>query len=295
MSQASFAARVGTLVTRVELELARRLDALPRHASRLADAMRQATLGGGKRLRPLLVYASGQALGLPLEQLDAPAAAVELIHCYSLVHDDLPAMDDDALRRGQPTIHVAWDEATAILAGDALQALAFETLADVEDAEAARGMSRLLAHACGVAGMAGGQALDLEFEGGQPSQDEVEAMYRQKTGALIAAAVLLPAEFRPQPEPARRQALADFAWSIGLAFQIRDDLLEVEGDSARIGKSASSDAERSKASWPARFGTTAARERMQTLEQQAHRGLEALGGPSEGLYWLGEKLLNRSY
>src|SRR5699024_9928369 len=206
MSAAAFSERTDLLTGRLEACLERRLQALPGSDVPLAEAMTYADMGGGKRLRPLLVYASGQALGLDLpgpddtdgHLLDAPAMAVELIHCYSLVHDDLPVMDDDDLRRGRPTLHLAFDEATAILAGDALQALAFEVLAGLPDAAASQRMIAQLAHACGVVGMAGGQALDLHFEGKQPDREAVEDMFRRKTGALIHAAVMMPAALAPE-------------------------------------------------------------------------------------------------
>jgi len=293
MSDSSFASRADALTRRAERCLAQRLDALPANGARLADAMRYAALGGGKRLRPLLVYAGGEALDLSPDELDAPATAVELIHCYSLIHDDLPAMDDDELRRGRPTLHLAFDEATAILAGDALQAMAFETLADFEHAEAARAMSGTLARACGVVGMAGGQALDLQFEGERPDRTAVEDMFRRKTGALIHAAVMMPTALRPDLAQDQRRALSDFADTIGLAFQIRDDLLEIEWDTEAIGKSSDSDASRQKASWPVLFGVEAARERIDRLASDAAEALARVEGNTEGLEWLAGRLVNR--
>ncbi|MEE4304671.1 MAG: farnesyl diphosphate synthase [Wenzhouxiangella sp.] len=293
MSPPPFAERVDGLIRRAESALGDRLRALPVNAARLAEAMHYAALGGGKRLRPLLVYASGEALELPADELDAPAMAVELIHCYSLVHDDLPAMDDDDLRRGRATVHLAFDEATAILAGDALQALAFEVLTAVPDAEASRSMSRELARACGVVGMAGGQALDLQFEGRKPDRAAVEDMFMRKTGALIHAAVMMPTALRPDMASSQRESLSRFAGAIGLAFQIRDDLLEVEGDTESIGKSSDSDASRQKASWPALFGVDAARKRIEELADQATEALAHVEGETDGLNWLAGRLLNR--
>lgn len=293
MTESAFAARADELIARVERVLDERLRPLPATGARLPEAMRYAALDGGKRLRPLLVYAAGEALELAPEALDAPAAAVELIHCYSLVHDDLPAMDDDALRRGQPTVHVAFDEATAILAGDALQALAFEMLSEVRDAGAARSMTAILARACGVIGMAGGQALDLKFEGERPGRPAVEDMFRRKTGALIHAAVMMPTALRPELASARREALSRFADAIGLAFQIRDDLLEIEGDTESIGKSCDSDSARQKASWPTLFGVDAARARIEELATEAAEALTQFGDNTEGLSWLAQRLLNR--
>jgi len=293
MADPSFAVRTDDLTRRAEEVLADRLESLPPSGARLAKAMRYAALGGGKRLRPLLVYASGETFGLPLAALDAPATAVELIHCYSLVHDDLPAMDDDDLRRGRPTLHLAFNEALAILAGDALQAIAFEVLTEVEDPAAAVAMSRRLARACGVVGMAGGQALDLQFEGEQPDRDAVEDMFRRKTGALIHAAVMMPTALKPDLAEEQRQALSDFADTVGLAFQIRDDLLEVECDTESIGKSIDSDASHHKASWPALFGVEAARERIEELAGQAADQLARVEGNTAGLAWLAGRLLNR--
>ncbi|NBB91544.1 MAG: geranyl transferase [Gammaproteobacteria bacterium] len=293
MSTRPFEQRVAELTTRVERILAARLESLPGTDSTLAAAMRYAVFNGGKRLRPLLVYASGEALGQGIDRLDAPAAAVELIHCYSLVHDDLPAMDDDDLRRGKATVHLAFDEATAILAGDALQAMAFEVLAEIEDAEAARRMALDLARACGVLGMAGGQALDLKFEGQRPDREAVENMFRRKTGALIHAAVLMPAALKPAFGEDQRQALSSFADHIGLAFQIRDDLLEIEEDTEAIGKSSDSDANRQKASWPMLFGTGAAQERIDGLAARASEDLARLAGRTESLAWLADRLVNR--
>ncbi|RFF27120.1 MULTISPECIES: polyprenyl synthetase family protein [unclassified Wenzhouxiangella] len=295
MPDGAFAQRAETLIRRTETSLRSRLAALPANGAQLSEAMRYAALGGGKRLRPLLVYTSGEALGLPHDQLDAPAMAVELIHCYSLVHDDLPAMDDDNLRRGRPTVHLAFDEATAILAGDALQAMAFEILTEVGDATAARTMSAQLARACGVIGMAGGQALDLQFEGQTPQRAAVEDMFRRKTGALIHVSVMMPAALRPELEKRQYQALSRFADTIGLAFQIRDDLLEIESDTESIGKPSDSDASRRKASWPALFGIDAARSRIDELAEQAAEALTEVEGDTDGLEWLAERLINRRF
>jgi len=293
MPDSRFAARADALTRRAEQCLQRRLEALPASDARLAEAMRYAAMGGGKRLRPLLVYACGQALGLPEKPLDAPAMAVELIHCYSLVHDDLPAMDDDELRRGRPTVHLAFDEATAILAGDALQAMAFEVLTEIPDAQASRSMSAALARACGVVGMAGGQALDLQFEGKHPDRAAVEDMFRRKTGALIHAAVMMPTALVPDLSTDRHEALSHFADAVGLAFQIRDDLLEIEWDTEAIGKSSDSDISRQKASWPILFGADAARRRIDELAEEAADALARLDGDTKGLEWLAERLLNR--
>jgi len=264
---------------RVEAALARRLPAAEAEPARLHRAMRYAALGQGKRIRPLLVYATGAAIGVAPESLDAPACAVELIHAYSLVHDDLPAMDDDDLRRGRPTTHRAFDEATAILAGDTLQVLAFEILAEdpmptVGDAGRVD-MIRLLARASGTQGMAGGQAMDLAATGRRLDPSQIEAMHARKTGALIRASVMIACAAAPALSAARREALDRYGQAIGLSFQIVDDLLDVLGDPLVTGKGAGSDALRGKPTYPAIAGVAAARARANEL---AHEGIEALAG-----------------
>ena len=246
--------------------------------ARLHRAMRYAALGEGKRIRPLLVYATGVAIGVPPEALDAPAAAAELIHAYSLVHDDLPAMDDDDLRRGRPTTHRAFDEATAILAGDALQVLAFDLLANepmpgVGDAGRLE-MIRLLARASGTQGMAGGQAMDLAATGRRLEPRQIEEMHARKTGALIRASVLIACAACPTLTAPKRDALDRYGRAIGLSFQIVDDLLDVLGDPAVTGKVAGSDALRGKPTYPAIAGVAAARVRAAEL---AGEGIAALG------------------
>ncbi len=229
---------------------------------RLLEAMRYSTLAGGKRVRPVLVYATGESLGASLETLDAAAAAVELIHVYSLVHDDLPAMDNDDLRRGRPTCHKAFDEATAILTGDALQARAFEVLAQAPasiSATARIEMLRVLADGIGTRGMAGGQAIDLAAVKQSLTESALERMHRQKTGALIQASVLLGAISAGLTEVPERAALAEFGAEIGLAFQIQDDILDVEGNTDALGKRAGADAERVKPTYPSVLGLEAAR------------------------------------
>ncbi len=225
---------------------------------RLHTAMRYAVLGGGKRMRPLLVYATGTALGVPEADLDIPAAAVELIHAYSLVHDDLPAMDDDDLRRGKPTVHVAFDEGTAILVGDALLTLAFELLSRAEfDASVTLAMVRELAQASGArTGMVAGQALDLAAVGQSLDIDELRRMHAGKTGALIRASVRLGA-LAAKADRTTREALDDYANALGLAFQIRDDILDVEGESKTIGKTPGKDAANNKPNYPALLGIDA--------------------------------------
>jgi geranylgeranyl pyrophosphate synthase len=290
-------ARFRAHLERLEKELDRRLrpDAAPTH--KLTESMRYSLLGGGKRLRPQLVYASAETLDLDPKRLDAAACAVEMIHCYSLIHDDLPAMDDDALRRGKPTAHLAFDEATAILAGDALQALAFETLASEpalnQPIAAAAVMIAELSSACGLAGMAGGQAQDMALEHQTPDQDTLETMFRLKTGALIRASVMMPTALVPDLSVERLEDLRTFAEHIGLAFQIRDDLLDVEGQTEIIGKTAGADQAHGKATWPGLFGIEAAYRRIDALNDQARAALDRFGGKTEVLHWLADQLVDR--
>jgi farnesyl diphosphate synthase len=266
---------------RVEAVLLRVLPAEDREPVRLHRAMRYAALGEGKRIRPLLVYATGAAIGVAPESLDAPAAAVELIHAYSLAHDDLPAMDDDDLRRGRPTTHRAFDEATAILAGDALQVLAFEILANLPmpsvDAAARLEMMRRLAHASGTFGMAGGQAIDLAATGRRLEPRQIEEMHALKTGALIRASVLMACAAAASLPQAQRDALDRYGRAIGLSFQIVDDLLDVLGDPAVTGKVAGSDALRGKPTYPAIAGVQAARARATELAEAGVAALAAFG------------------
>lgn len=283
------------------------LDALPDPAAapqRLHAAMRHGVLNGGKRMRPLLVYATGTALGATDADLDAAAVAVELIHCYSLVHDDLPAMDDDALRRGQPTVHVAFDEPTAILAGDALQALAFDVLAGgALPAERRVAMLAELARAAGVAGMCGGQALDIDATGtwGTPRAAtgddafrlaDLERLHALKTGALLRCAVRLGA-LASGASPAQRQALDTYADALGLAFQIKDDLLDIEGDAATLGKTAGKDAAQDKATFPALLGVAASRARLAALAATMQDALAALDVDTGALATLARQVVER--
>jgi geranylgeranyl pyrophosphate synthase len=264
---------------------------------RLHAAQRYAVLGGGKRLRPLLVYCTGEALDIPTGALDAPAAAVELIHSYSLVHDDLPAMDDDDLRRGQPTTHRAFDEATAILAGDALQVLAFSLLARDRAAgvsfEARLKMIQILADASGTEGMAGGQALDLSAVGRELRLEELEVMHRLKTGALIRASVLLAAACAPELTPAEWDALDAYSQDIGLAFQIQDDILDVEGSTEDLGKTIGADAARAKPTYPSVLGLEAAKIRARDLQRRACAHLAPFRGRTQVLEWLASYVIDR--
>jgi farnesyl diphosphate synthase len=278
---------------RVEASLDAALPDPVRAPQRLHAAMRHATLGGGKRMRPLLVYAAGTMTGADEGVLDAPATAVELIHAYSLVHDDLPAMDDDALRRGQPTVHIAFDEATAILAGDALQTLAFEVLAG-SDAGAVLRVAWLqtLAQASGVAGMCGGQALDIDATGQLQSLQALQHMHALKTGALIRASVRLGA-LAGGVEEATLQRLDAFAQALGLAFQVRDDILDVEASSQILGKTAGKDAAQSKSTYPALLGIDGAKARLDALAIQMRQLLEPFGARADPLAALGELAIKR--
>lgn len=283
MSGSATAATLARWIARVNACLDAVLPSADAAPQRLHTAMRYAALGPGKRLRPLLVYASGDALGIAPEQLDHAAAAVELIHAYSLIHDDLPAMDDDALRRGRPTVHIAFDEATAILAGDALQALAFEslTLAPLA-AERRIHMVRTLASGAGAAGMAGGQALDLDAVGQQIGESDLIVMHARKTGALIRCCAGLAAD-AADAEPDLRTCLDGFAAALGLAFQIRDDLLDVEASSAELGKTAGKDAAAAKPTYVSMLGIEVARQRLAEQAQRMAEALAHLPGNSRAL------------
>ena len=274
------AARVPVYQQRIEGVLARALEIEGGATPRLLEAMRYSTLAGGKRVRPVLVYATGEALGASLEVLDSAAAAVELIHVYSLVHDDLPAMDNDDLRRGRPTCHRAFDEATAILTGDALQARAFEVLAHAaaQISPAARlEMLRVLADAIGTRGMAGGQAIDLESVKQTLDEAALERMHRLKTGALIQASVLLGAISAGVQNAPERTALAEFGAEIGLAFQIQDDILDVEGTTTTLGKRAGADADRIKPTYPSVLGLENSRVQALARRDRAIAALAPLG------------------
>jgi len=290
--------RLLALSARADAALARVLPSEQQSPLELHRAMRYAVLGGGKRLRPLLVYAAGLALGVDSAELDAPACAVELIHAYSLVHDDLPAMDDDALRRGRPTCHIVYGEAMAILAGDALQALAFEILAHDphSGADAARtlDMLRVLGRACGAEGMAGGQALDLAAVGRKLTLAELEHMHACKTGALIRTAVRLGA-LTAGADAAALDALDRYAAAVGLAFQVRDDILDVEGESAVIGKTAGKDAAAEKPTFPSIIGLDASRARLSELTTIALQAIAPLGDRAALLEELAHYAAGRSH
>jgi geranylgeranyl pyrophosphate synthase len=284
---------------RVETALATRLPPADQVPKRLHEAMRYVALGGGKRVRPLLVYFTGEVLGLPPTVLDAPACAIELIHAYSLVHDDLPAMDDDDMRRGRPTCHIAYDEATAILVGDALQVLAVKILADdptlERDANVRLALIDVLAEAAGPAGMAGGQAIDIESIGKPMTRSDLERMHRLKTGALIRASVLMAALCRTDLAPDRRQQLVRFAESAGHAFQVQDDILDVEGDAGRLGKTPGADEARHKPTYPSIVGLDEAKRIARGLYQDSLDALSDFGDAAEPLRWLSAYIIERDY
>ena len=267
--------------SRAESALDARLPAASKLPERLHEAMRYCVLGGGKRLRPLLTYATGRALDLTMDRLDGPACAVEFVHVYSLIHDDLPAMDNDDLRRGKPTCHKAYDEATAILAGDALQALAFHVLAHdpaIDVAAACRvAMIETLATACGSLGMVGGQAIDLDSVGKTLDVPGLECMHIRKTGALIRASVRLAALAKPGLEVELADKLDHYAKCIGLAFQIQDDILDEESDTQTLGKTQGKDRDNNKPTYPALLGMAGAKQKAQELHEEALASLSGFG------------------
>ncbi|MDX9995892.1 MAG: polyprenyl synthetase family protein [Rhodocyclaceae bacterium] len=292
-----FAAWMQDCQTRMEDVLAHWLPPARIAPQRLHEAMRYAVLGGGKRVRPLLAFGAGEAVGADVERVRHAAAAVELIHAYSLVHDDMPAMDDDALRRGKPTVHVEFDEATALLVGDALQSLAFDILAGeplAPDADAQLGMVRLLAQAAGSRGMAGGQAIDLASVGKPLDLAELEFMHIHKTGALIRASVLLGARCA-HADDATLGALDHYAKCIGLAFQVVDDVLDAEASTATLGKTAGKDAANNKPTYVSLLGATRARELAQELRADARAALDTLPAPTRRLRQLADFVVERAF
>jgi len=287
------AAEVSAWQARFEKVLDRRLPPDSHDPAVLHQAMRYSVLGGGKRLRPILVYATGKSLGLAPEQLDPIAAAIECIHAYSLIHDDLPAMDDDDLRRGRPTCHRAFDEATAILAGDALQALAFEILAS-ELTGSANGLAVIneIARACGSMGMAGGQALDLQAVGCQLDESALSRMHGLKTGALIRASITAPCLLAGTGSKIRSH-LSDFGACIGLAFQVHDDILDVTGDSELTGKKTLADAALDKPTFVSVIGLQNAHSRALELRDRALTVLTQVPGDTDLLAWLAGYVVSR--
>ncbi|ODT36154.1 MAG: geranyl transferase [Lautropia sp. SCN 70-15] len=292
---------------RIERALETALPAADEHPVPLHDAMRYAVLGGGKRIRPLLVLAAGEAVGAPQAALVAAGCAVEMIHAYSLVHDDLPCMDDDVLRRGRPTVHVVWGEALAMLVGDALQAMAFEVLAGVDRPAAARMVAELAA-AAGSRGMAGGQAIDLAAVGGPMTQAALEDMHRRKTGALLRASVRLGAMCGDAPAAASARPGADdthsrlddararldqYAEAIGLAFQVVDDILDVEGDAATLGKTAGKDADSNKPTYVSVLGLAESKRMAADLHASALSAIAPLGEAGRRLRELADLIVLR--
>jgi len=292
-----FPAWMSAVQQRTEAALERLLPPAATAPALLHAAMRYAALGGGKRVRPLLCHAAGATFGADAAQLDRAACAVEMIHVYSLVHDDLPCMDDDVLRRGKPTCHVEYDEATALLVGDALQAQAFQVLAaEPLGADATRqlGMLSLLAHAAGSRGMAGGQAIDLAAVGQTLTLAELEFMHIHKTGALIRAAVLLGAHCGGA-DAAALERLTHFANRAGLLFQVVDDILDAEASTATLGKTAGKDAAQGKPTYVALLGSQRAKEQAAELRAEAHAALADFGTHARRLHELTDFIVERSF
>jgi farnesyl diphosphate synthase len=288
-----------TCQSRVEKALADRLQEENQLPKTLHRAMRYSTLDGGKRMRPMLTFCTGKTLGLAPEILDGPACAVEFIHVYSLIHDDLPAMDDDDLRRGKPTSHIAFDEATAILAGDALQALAFQTLANDSSmnasAEQRIRMITTLTKASGSRGMVGGQAIDLESVGKELTLPELENMHIHKTGALIRASVQLATLSDPDLDSTIANNLDHYAKCIGLSFQVKDDILDEESDTATLGKTQGKDQDNNKPTYPALLGLQGAKDKAQALHEEALKSLDAFGSEADLLRELSLYIIKRDH
>ena len=297
MSSSAFADWMAATQARVEAALAHHLPAADSIPARLHDAMRYATLGGGKRVRPLLAFAAGEVSGATPEKLEVVACAVELIHAYSLVHDDLPCMDDDVLRRGRPTCHVEFDEPTALLVGDSLQTLAFELLAGPALGDPARQleMIALLAHASGSRGMAGGQAIDLASVGKPLDQPELELMHALKTGALIRASVLLGALPGRPLSADERASLDRFARRAGLLFQVVDDILDCTASTATLGKTAGKDSATDKPTYVSLLGLDAARAHAEELRSDALAALAIFGGRAARLTQLADFICHRQF
>lgn len=278
------------------------LDNLPEVAPKLRDAMAYGVLLGGKRVRPFLVYNVAKSLGIDYDLADAPAAAIECIHAYSLIHDDLPAMDDDSLRRGHPTCHVKFGEATAILAGDALQTMAFEILGTAAEKFAARGLTaslvemyKVLARGSGYAGMCGGQELDLEAEGLLVSQEALEKVHRHKTGALIESAVDLGLLLNPTLPQGTKEAYASYARGIGLAFQVWDDVLDIISDTETLGKPQGSDEAEEKSTYPRLMGLEAAKKYALDLANKAKDSLKATAHDTQVLCDFADFIVSRDH
>ena len=294
-----FQSRLSSYQQRVNSALDKYLptDDPPEH--NLAEAIRYSVIGGGKRIRPAMVYAAGEAMGVSNDLLDIPACAIEMIHAYSLIHDDLPAMDDDDLRRGRPTCHKAFDEATAILAGDALQALAYEILAKDDHKELTPehriNMLSLLTEASGAHGMAGGQAVDLASVGKQLNLAQLENMHRLKTGALIRASILLGAMCQQNISDDEINILSEYSLCIGLSFQIQDDILDVIGDTETLGKPQGSDEAQEKPTFPAIIGLEESKQLALEQHQQAINILQPLDKRADSLRELSAYIVERKF
>ncbi|MGA7950468.1 MAG: polyprenyl synthetase family protein [Thiobacillaceae bacterium] len=293
-----FTAWMNARQARMETVLAEALPGTGHGPKRLHDAMRYAVLGGGKRVRPLLAFAAGEAAGAPADRVEKAAAAVELIHAYSLVHDDMPPMDNDVLRRGKATVHVEFDEASALLVGDALQSLAFEVLAEAgsdQDPAIQLQMVKQLAQAAGSRGMAGGQAVDLESVGHALSLPELEFMHILKTGALIRASVQLGTLCGKPESEAEKRALDHYAKCVGLAYQVVDDVLDADSSTATLGKTAGKDASQLKPTYVSLLGLAPARALAETLHQDALQALTLFGDQATRLRDLADYIIQRTH
>jgi farnesyl diphosphate synthase len=298
MFETDFQAWMGAVQARMETALARLLPAAQLAPAKLHEAMRYAVLEGGKRVRPLLAFAAGELSEAPRERVEVAAAAVELIHAYSLVHDDLPCMDDDVLRRGKPTVHVEYDEATAMLVGDALQSLAFQLLSEnrlASEPQRQLEMVRTLAAASGSRGMAGGQQIDLEATGKPLTLPELELMHIHKTGALIRAAVMLGFSCGERFSESEKASLDRYAKAVGLAFQVVDDLLDSEANTATLGKTAGKDAKQGKPTYVSVIGLAAARRMADELRQEAQEAIRDLGVRARRLSALADYIVLRKF
>ena len=295
--QQPLADRLAGYSQQVDAQLERILPPASGPAERLFAAMRYSVLNGGKRLRPALCFAAADAIGVSNINTTKVAAAVEMIHAYSLIHDDLPAMDNDDLRRGKPTCHIQFDEATAILAGDALQSLAFQQLTELTDmaSDSLVELMSILATYSGCSGMAAGQAIDLAATGQTLDIDQLDTMHRHKTGALIEASVMMGAITAGGASQAQLSALRDFAHAIGLAFQVQDDILDVESSTEQLGKQQGSDAANNKSTYTSLLGLERARNQAASLYQQSIDSLEVFADRAEPLRQLASFIVNRAY
>ena len=296
MNNYDFEQDLKDIQARINQFLEAQLNQVDTQPAPLADAMKYALLLGGKRIRPFLVYATGRMLGASMNQLDYVAAAIEAVHAYSLIHDDLPAMDNDSLRRGEPTCHIAFDEATAILAGDALQAFAFETLANATalSAEQKVRLVHALSHAAGAQGMCLGQSLDLISEHKSVSLTELERIHNSKTAALLSAALIMGFICSPRySDKQLEQQLARYGAAIGLAFQVQDDILDIEGESSVLGKTVGADLASDKSTYPKLLGLDGAKQKAQDLYQIALSELDRIPFNSIALRALAKFIIYR--